>query len=201
LKYANEASRATGIRPAFLLGIFAQESSFDAGDSTFGKQVGSCYLTDISTGAGASVKTGNTFLKVMKPDRDVVPFINITKSLDLDYMKTLVSCPQSLGWGGAMGPAQFIPSTWVLYVERIKNAIGISIPNPWNPEHAFVAASLLLIDNGAISGSYTAEQNAACKYYSGKACRSSAVAKTYGTQVLAKADMIQKTMIDPLQGI
>lgn len=201
LRYANEANKATGIRPAFLLGIFAQESSFDSNDSTFGKQVGSCYVTDTSTGAGASVKSGNIFKNVMHPTRDIPPFIDITKSLSLDYTKTLVSCPQSVGWGGAMGPAQFIPSTWVLYVNKIKRAIGVNTPNPWNPEHAFIAASFLLIDNGAIYGSYTAEQNAACKYYSGRSCSSSAIARTYGTQVMSKADMIQRTMIDPLQGV
>jgi peptidoglycan hydrolase CwlO-like protein len=203
LKYANEASKATGIRPAYLLAIFAQESSFDAGDSTFGKQVGSCYVTDTSTGAGASVTSGRTFSNVMHPTRDVPPFIKLTQSLGLEYQKTLVSCPiaSAGGYGGAMGPAQFIPSTWVLYVDRIKKAIGITTPNPWNPEHAFVAASLLLTDNGAVYGSYTAEQNAACKYYSGRSCSSSSVARSYGTQVMAKATMIQTTMIDPLQGV
>lgn len=202
LKYANEASKATGIRPAFILGIFAQESSLDAADSTFGKQVGSCYLTDPKTGAGASVKSGNTFPNVMKPTRDVTPFLSITKALGLDYMKTLVSCPQSIGWGGAMGPAQFIPSTWVLYEAGIKRALGGSItPNPWNPEHAFIAASLLLIDNGAVAGSFTSEKNAACKYYSGSSCATASYANAYGTSVMAKAEMIQRTMIDPLQGI
>ena len=201
LKYANEASRATGIRPAFLLGIFAQESSFDAGDSTFGKQVGSCYVTDTTTGVGANVKTGSTFAKVMNPTRDIPPFLDITRALGLDYTKTLVSCPQAVGWGGAMGPAQFIPSTWVLYVDRIKRAIGNITPNPWNPEHAFVAASFLLVDNGAIAGSYSAEQNAACKYYSGKSCSSSKIARTYGTSVMNHAETIQRTMIDPLQGL
>lgn len=201
LKYANEASRATGIRPAFLLGIFAQESSLDKTDSTFGKQVGSCYLTDPATGAGASVKSGSLFPNVMKPTRDVEPFLSITKSLGLDYTKTLVSCPQAIGWGGAMGPAQFIPSTWVLYINRIKNALGISVPNPWNPEHAFVAASLLLVDNGAIAGSFSSEKTAACRYYSGSNCSSSSYANSYGTSVMAKAEMIQRTMIDPLQGL
>ena len=100
-----------------------------------------------------------------------------------------------------MGPAQFIPSTWVLYINRIARAIGIPTPNPWNPEHAFVAASFLLIDNGAVAGSYTSEKTAACKYYSGGSCGSSRYANTYGTSVMAKADMIQRTMIDPLQGI
>jgi peptidoglycan hydrolase CwlO-like protein len=203
LKYANEANKATGIRPAFLLAIFAQESSFDAGDSTFGKQVGSCYVTDTSTGAGASVASGRTFPNVMHPSRDVPPFLSLTEALGLDYTKTLVSCPiaSAGGYGGAMGPAQFIPSTWALYADRIKSAIGVSVPNPWNPEHAFVAASLLLKDNGEIYGSYTAEQNAACKYYSGRSCTSSSVARAYGNQVMSKADVIQRTMIDPLQGV
>lgn len=200
LRYANEASRATGIRPAFLLAIFAQESGLSQ-DSTFGKQVGTCYLTDPKTGAGASVRTGTIFPNVMKPDRDVAPFISITKALGLDYTKTLVSCPQAIGYGGAMGPAQFIPSTWILYENRIKKALGISAANPWSPEHAFVAASLLLVDNGAISGSFTSEKNAACKYYSGKACNPASVNNTYGTSVMAKADLIQRTMIDPLQGL
>jgi hypothetical protein len=203
LKYANEANKATGIRPAFLLAIFAQESSFDAGDSTFGKQVGSCYVTDTSTGAGASVASGRTFPNVMHPSRDVPPFLTLTQALGLDYTKTFVSCPiaSAGGYGGAMGPAQFIPSTWALYADRIKSAIGVSVPNPWNPEHAFVAASLLLKDNGEIYGSYTAEQNAACKYYSGRSCTSSSVARAYGNQVMSKADVIQRTMIDPLQGV
>ncbi len=200
LKYANEANKATGIRPAFLLAVFAQESGLTQ-DSTFGKQVGSCYLTDPQTGAGASVKSGSLFAKVMHPDRDVPPFITITKSLGLEYTKTLVSCPQAVGWGGAMGPAQFIPSTWILYISGIQRSLGIGTPNPWNPEHAFVAASLLLVDNGAVYGSYTAEQNAACKYYSGRSCSASAIARIYGNQVMAKADMIERTMIDPLQGI
>ena len=202
LRYAQEAQKATGIRPAFLLAIFAQESGLTT-DSTFGKNVGSCYLTDTTTGAGASVKSGTAFPNVMKPGRDVEPFISITKSLGLDYTKTLVSCPiaSAGGYGGAMGPAQFIPSTWMLFVNRIKNALGISAPNPWNPEHAFVAASFLLTDNGAVAGSFTKEKDAACRYYSGRVCSATVTGNQYGVQVMAKADMIQRTMIDPLQGL
>jgi membrane-bound lytic murein transglycosylase B len=196
LKYANEAAKATGIRPAFLLAILTQESSL-------GKNVGSCYLTDPTTGAGASVKSGTTFPNVMKPSRDVAPFMSITSSLGLDYKKTLVSCPiaSAGGWGGAMGPAQFIASTWMLFKDRISTAIGIATPNPWNPEHAFVASSLYLTDLGAYAGSYTGEKNAACKYYSGKLCSSSNTSNSYGAQVMAKAETIQRTMIDPLQGL
>lgn len=194
LKYANSASKITGVRPAFLLAILTQESSL-------GANVGTCYLTDTQSGAGVSIKSGNTYKNVMKPERDVTPFLSITKTLGLDPLKTKVSCPQSVGWGGAMGPAQFIPSTWMLFKDRIASATGSSFPNPWNPQDAFMASAIYLGDLGAVNGSYTGEQNAACKYYSGKSCSSSSLIRTYGTQVMAKADNIQRTMINPLNGI
>ena len=195
LKYAQEAQRSTGIRPAFLLAILTQESAL-------GKNVGSCYLTDPKLGSGVSIKSGTIFPNVMKPTRDVEPFLEITKSLGLDPVKTLVSCPipSAGGYGGAMGPAQFIASTWMLFKDRIAKSLGISTPNPWNPEHAFMASSMFLTDLGAKAGSYTSEMNAACRYYSGRAC-SGNVNSSYGAQVMVKADNIQRTMIDPLQGL
>ncbi len=194
LKYANEAAKATGIRPAFLLSVLTQESAL-------GKNVGSCYLTNPQTGAGASVKSGTIFSNVMKPGRDVEPFIAITKSLGLDYSKTLISCPQSVGWGGAMGPAQFIASTWILFKDKIAKAARISNPNPWNPEHSFIASSIYLTELGAYAGNYTGEKNAACRYYSGKSCSTKHINNTYGVQVMNRAEVIQRTMIDPLQGL
>ena len=195
LKYAQAASAKTGVRPAFVLAILTQESSL-------GANVGSCYLTDPTTGAGVSKKTGSTFPNVMKPGRDVEPFMDIVKKLGGDPLKQIVSCPQSIGWGGAMGPAQFIASTWVLFEDRITNALGISgIPNPWNPQHAFMASSIYLGDLGASAGTYSAERNAACKYYSGKLCSASSLVASFGNSVVAKADTIQRTMIDPLAGL
>ena len=194
LAFANASSRVTGVRPAFLLAILTQESAL-------GANVGTCYLTNKETGAGVSTKSGNAFPNVMKPGRDVEPFVTITTSLGMDPMKTLVSCPQSVGWGGAMGPAQFIASTWMLFKDRIGKALGTSSPNPWNPQDAFMASAIYLGDLGATGGSYTGEQNAACRYYSGKSCSSSALIRSYGTSVMSKADNIQRTMIDPLQGV
>jgi membrane-bound lytic murein transglycosylase B len=191
LEYATEASRKTGIRPAFLLAILTQESSL-------GKNVGSCYLTNKDTGAGLSVKSGNIFPNVMKPARDVGPFFDITQSLGLDPFKTLVSCPQSVGWGGAMGPAQFIPSTWMLFKDRIGKALGKPTPNPWTPLDAFMASAMYLTDLGAYAGSYTGERNAACRYYSGRACVNGTINATYGSQVMSKAQNIQENMIDLL---
>ncbi len=195
LRYAQTASAKTGVRPAFVLAILTQESAL-------GANVGSCYLTDPTTGAGISKKTGNTFSNVMKPGRDVEPFMTIVKALGGDPFKQVVSCPQSVGWGGGMGPAQFIASTWVLFEDRIASALGISgIPDPWNPSHAFMASSIYLGDLGAGAGTYSAERNAACRYYSGRVCSASSLIASYGNSVVAKADVIQRTMIDPLQGL
>jgi membrane-bound lytic murein transglycosylase B len=194
LQFATVASAQTGVRPAFLLAILTQESAL-------GKNVGSCYLTDPKTGAGASVRSGNTFPNVMKPTRDVEPFIEITEALGRDPFKTLVSCPQSIGWGGAMGPAQFIPSTWNLFKARIAKLLGKKQADPWNPMDAFMASAVYLGDLGASSQTYTTERNAACRYYSGRACDPYSINITYGTQVMTKADNIQRTMIDPLQGL
>jgi peptidoglycan hydrolase CwlO-like protein len=196
LKFAIEAQKATSIRPAFLLAVITQESNL-------GANVGSCLVSDLTTGDGIGKNTGTFFEQVMKSPRDTTPFVSITKALGRDWKSTPVSCPigntkyyVGRGFGGAMGPAQFIPSTWTLFINRISRALNISNPDPWNPEHAFVASSLYLTDLGAKNGSYTGEIAAACKYFGtgGSSC-------AYGKQVLAKANIIQTTMIDPLQGL
>lgn len=190
--YAVAVSVKTGVRPAFLLAIFQQESSF-------GKNQGSCYLKNAATGAGVGVKTGNAIARVMNPSRDVPYFLVITKELGRDPWNTLVSCPQSVGWGGAMGAAQFIPSTWVLFKAKIEKALDIDYADPWRARDAFMAAGIYLSELGAKAGSYSAERDAACRYFSGSRCSRSSWAATYGNQVMSKAAIIQETMIDPLQ--
>ncbi|KKR68626.1 MAG: Peptidase, M23 family, partial [Parcubacteria group bacterium GW2011_GWF2_40_69] len=51
LTYAQGASAKTGVSPALVLAILTQESSL-------GANVGKCYLTDATTGAGVNVSTG-----------------------------------------------------------------------------------------------------------------------------------------------
>lgn len=192
LEYANFASKKTGIRPAFLLAILTQESNLGANQ-------GSCYVTNFETGSGVSSKSGKAFSNVMKPTRDIQPFIAITASVGRDPYKTLVSCPiGGYGYGGAMGPAQFIPSTWNLMKSRIATALGVKTADPWSPKDAFMASAIYLTDLGAGAQTYTAEKTAACRYYGGgTSCTT--VSSTYGNQVMTKAENIQKNMIDPLQ--
>lgn len=191
LEYANAASKVTGVSPAFILAIITQESNL-------GTDQGSCYVTNMDTGSGVSSKSGKTFPNVMKPTRDVKPFFEIASSVGRDPYKTLVSCPiasaGSSSWGGAMGPAQFIPSTWQGIKNRVASALGIKTPDPWYARDAFMASAIFLKDLGGIGDSYTAQIKAACKYYGsgGSTC-------SYGKQVMARVTKIQTTMIDPLQ--
>ena len=98
-----------------------------------------------------------------------------------------------------MGAAQFIPSTWTLLASRITNALGSDVADPWSARDAFMAAGIYLTDIGAGGGGYSAERDAACRYFSGSKCSKSSWARVYGDQVMAKASSIQTTMIDPLQ--
>lgn len=160
LTYAKTASTKTGVRAAFILGILRQESNL-------GVNVGQCLLVDPKTGAGKGKNTGTPFADLMKPERDVAYFLDMMKRLGRDPYNTPVSCPQAGGYGGAMGPTQFIPSTWQSYEGRIASAYGVSVGDPWNPEHAIMATALFLQDLGAGNGGYSAEREAAGRYYAG----------------------------------
>lgn len=159
LEIAKYVENITGVRPAFLLAVLTQESNI-------GKNVGQCYLRNVTTGAGIYIRTGRNLSRVMSPTRDVPPFLQITKELGRDSFNTPVSCPMSYGWGGAMGPAQFIPSTWMLYRNRLASIKGSSA-DPWNIRDAFLASGLYLSDGGAASKTYNKEWCAAISYFSG----------------------------------
>jgi membrane-bound lytic murein transglycosylase B len=121
----------------------------------------------------------------MKPERDQEPFKTITTELGRDIDTTPVSCPMKnkdgsqLGWGGAMGPAQFIPSTWIGYKDRVAALTGKSA-DPWDIRDAFVAAALLLKANGA-NGTDDGYWKAAMRYFSGG---TSTKYRFYGDNVL-----------------
>lgn len=186
VQYARVASGKTGVRPVLILAVLSQESDL-------GKNVGNCLVTNLETGDGKGKNTGTPIAGVMKAPRDTVPFERITKALGKDWSTTPVSCPQAAGYGGAMGPTQFIPSTWELFEARIKAALNVPATNPWNAQHAIMATALYLQDAGAAGGGYTAERNAACRYFSGSACpNSGGWIDNYANSVVAKANAFGK---------
>ena len=183
--YAESASKATGVRTAFILGILKQETNI-------GQYLGSCVITDLESAAMKNVKTNAVYSDGIHPTRDLPTLKSLLTRLGKDPLQTLVSCPQSFGYGGAMGPSQFIPSTWVMYENRIAQSLGVTIADPWNARHAIMGTALLLKDNGAVAGSPESERNAACKYYSGQSCAAtnSAVA-SYGNSVMSHTATFQ----------
>lgn len=188
LEYAMEAQQKTGVRPAFLLGIIAEESNL-------GENVGS-----------------GTWTVDMHPTRDAPIFQKITASLGLNADTMPVSKKAWYGWGGAMGPAQFIPSTWVLYAgypkpdyvydqnrDRIGKLTGNTPPNPWNPEDAFMASALLLTDNGAGGQTRATEFRSAMCYLAGCGNANNKSLQFYGNDVMNLAAKYQ-AQIDILNG-
>jgi membrane-bound lytic murein transglycosylase B len=160
LDLANEVSRKTGVRTALILAIITQESNL-------GQNVGTCVITDLKTGQTKHVSTGRVYSNGIHPTRDLPVLQRVIAELGRDPLVTRVSCPLSVGYGGAMGPSQFIPSTWVMYNARVANLTGNRPADPWNPRDAFHATGLLLADLGAARGGHTNERTAALKYYAG----------------------------------
>lgn len=191
--FAKAASAKTGVRPALILAILKQETNL-------GENVGQCLLTNSpNKGDGKGKNTGRFFAGVMKGTRDVDPFIQITTELGLDPFSMVVSCPPSYGYGGAMGPAQFIPSTWMLYKDRLAKVTGTNPPNPWEPRTAIFATALLMADNGADGGTFATERLAALRYFAGWGNANKPAYAFYGDSVMDLADSMQR-QIDILEG-
>ena len=180
---AKSVSNLVPIRPAFLLAVLSQESAI-------GKNVGSCLLTNSTTGVGKRKSTGAVVPNLLKPTRDLKPYLNIISSLGRDPYDSILSCPISSAYdGGSMGPAQFIPSTWALFVDRLKSLLG-QAADPWAIKDSFTASALYLSDLGASAQTATAEANAAY-HYNG----SGNMARVYSRSVMTRANCIQ-TFID-----
>jgi membrane-bound lytic murein transglycosylase B len=88
-----------------------------------------------------------------------------------------------------MGPAQFIPSTWMAYKDKVSKITGNNPANPWDIKDAFVAAALYLARWGATKQTRDAEWRAAMIYFSGS---TNTRYRFYGDSVLVKADEIEK---------
>lgn len=186
VRLAQYASRQTGVEAGMILAILEQETNL-------GSNLGSCVYNELRGGKA-----------VMHPDRDAPVFLAIASIQGFDAGTKQVSCPivsngERYGWGGAMGPSQFIPSTWAVYggivnngsgwvysesSDAIRRINGSGLPaNPFNNQDAFIATALLLRDNGA-DGSYAGNRLAALRYYAGWGGASNPANAFYGNQVM-----------------
>lgn len=187
IKYGQLAAIRTGIRPAYLLAELDHESGL-------GINVGKCYIVDSTSGASRHIVAGKVFARGINPARDLALFLSITQELGKDPFQTPISCWPGSGWGGAMGAAQFIPSTWMGYRDEVSRLTGHSPANPWNIEDAFVAAAAKLSKDGADSKTREGEIAASKRYYCGSATSRSSSCINYANAVQRKATEIEKSL-------
>lgn len=150
---AKYASKVTGVRKDYLLGVLVVESNL-------GRYTGGC-----------------TFTQSKMSSYRAEIFKNICKDLGYDYKKKKVSCPPSSykGTGGAMGVAQFMPDTWGDpdgsprgYIPSIIAATGHEHPDPWSLIDGVVAMALKLAKvDGVTDHKKSAEAKAYCVYLAG----------------------------------
>ena len=198
VRLSKYASGLTGVDASLILAILEQETNL-------GSNLGSCLFTD------------NTSSRpIMHPDRDEPVFLAIANVLGFNPYSRTVSCPiiqngSRVGWGGAMGPSQFIPSTWAIYGGIVNNGVkwtydqsadairringGVGPSNPFDNQDAFIATALLLRDNGA-NGTYAGDRLAALRYYAGWGGASNPANFFYGDQVMnRKSRLAQEIQI------
>ncbi len=149
---AKFASKLTDVAPEFLLGMLRIESGL-------GTNVGGGrYKKDMNPGQWDAFKK---ICKELKLDPDDTPV-----SRRICYNKN--SSDGCGGWGGAMGPAQFMPSTWMGYKEKVEKLAGRKTANPWDLEDSLVAMGLKLAAvDGVAKGKRKAWAKAAGIYLAG----------------------------------
>lgn len=190
LRAADLAAKRSGIRTAFLLALLEVET---------GKQ-----FEDGVISVGTNLGTGNwqrdlyqCYINLKKPktaESEKNAYLRITSSLGLNPDGMPVSRKPNYGCGGAMGPAQFLPTTWLRYTDEVAQLTGHNPPNPWNPEDAFQAAAVFLAKAGAASQTNAGEIAAAKTYLSGNPSCTKSICRYYSNRILALSEEIRRSL-------
>ena len=196
-----------GVDSALVLAVLSQESAVGG---IIGKNLGKCFYNQTATNSNGTVMANsqkNSFLAIMT-------------ELGMDPNTTPVSCPiyKDGQYGGAMGPAQFMPSTWWNiatnsgYKNRIANVTGSSPASPFENRDAFVGTALYLKDAQSVCRTAFSRTTdlwacAAAKYYGGLALRGTTLSNYmyrtsgYGFQVAKRAQQFQKDIDLLMSGV
>ena len=198
LKLVRMYEARVGVNVALTLAVLSQESSTDG---LIGKNIGKCTYNQSASNQNGTVMA----------DSQKASFLAIMSELGLNANTTPVSCPiySDGAYGGAMGPAQFMPSTWwnvntlTGFKARVANVLGVQVPNPFNSLDAFTGTALYLSDaldrcRTAFSGTFELRACSAAKYYAGLTVSGTRLARhmnpvsSYGYQVASRAAQFDK---------
>jgi peptidoglycan hydrolase CwlO-like protein len=161
LAAANASRLGNRLRPEYLVGVMKIESGL-------GGNVGRSFYKDSLSGCAA--REGNTTkLNFTKEEQS---FEKITSALGIPLTQPVSGCPypKYIGTGGAMGPAQIMPATWLGYEARLREVKGGAAVNPWTMEDAMLAMGMVLlgkVGNQSIAGNEELERRAALCYLGG----------------------------------
>lgn len=191
LKLIQPYESTIGVNPALTLAVLFQESAIN---NNIGGNIGKCTYNQAS-----SCVSGRTVMsESQKPT-----YLSIMSNLGLNPNTTPISCAicRDGSYGGAMGPAQFMPVTWNGIAKRVSNIIGVFYPSPFENLAAFTASAVLLKDNQDRCKTAFSKRNdiwscAASKYYGGLSLKGSKLLNFmrygYGSSVLKRALQFEK---------
>lgn len=164
VRYAQLAAIGAGIRPAFLLGILEVETRLgrNQGSGNWRDDMYECYIR-----LGTVYYPHRKAYYLQRAETEKNAFFAIINKLGLNPDSVKVSAEPTYGCGGAMGPAQFIPSTWLGYEDDVARITGNNPPNPWSFKDAFTAAAIKLARGGASSQTRAGEVLASKRYICG----------------------------------
>lgn len=198
LKVIQPYESTLGVNSALILAVLTQETSVDG---LIGKNLGKCFYNQSANNANGTVMSGS----------QIPSFLAIMSDLGLNPNTTPVSCPiySDGAYGGAMGPAQFMPKTWFDigtgfgFKNRVGAVIGSEFPSPFENKDSFVGTGLYLKDaqsicKTAFSKTWDIWACSAAKYYGGLTLRGSTLShymyrsSGYGYQVAQRATQFAK---------